>query len=261
MEFEHEEELLEPVSPTGQYMRSSALSLSIIGVMELEIPMAESIAIQLVKDLFLPINPRFSSIMKLIAGEDGQKKWKRVEVNINEHVNFPKFPQGMSPDYYDDCLSNYLSKLGMEDFPPERPLWEIHVMNYPTTNAASNIVFKLHHALGDGYSFVGALLSCLKRSDNPSLPLTFPSLQSKTKFNTASTTFLPDVLSRAFNTIYYFGYGVLKGFLLRDDHSSIRSDDEGVLFRPLTMTTMEFSLDQFKQIKAKLRVVNLGVIY
>lgn len=76
----------------------------------------------------------------MIAGEDGQKKWKRVEVNFNEHVKFPRFPQGMSPDYYDDCLSNYLTKLGMEDFPPQHPLWEIHVMNYPTTNAAGNIV-------------------------------------------------------------------------------------------------------------------------
>ena len=64
MEFE---EGLEPVSPTGQYFNSSVLSVSIVAVMEFEIPINNLPSIvSLVKDVFLPINPRFSSIMVLI---------------------------------------------------------------------------------------------------------------------------------------------------------------------------------------------------
>jgi len=59
-------------------------------------------------------------------------------------------------------------------------MWEIHIIKYPTSHAARNVIFKLHHSLGDGFSLMGALLSCLQRVDNPSLPLTFPSIQSHT---------------------------------------------------------------------------------
>lgn len=57
--------LTEPVSPTGQYLKSSVLSLSIIAVLESEIPIDDSSTFSLLQDVFLPINPRFSSIMVL----------------------------------------------------------------------------------------------------------------------------------------------------------------------------------------------------
>ena len=65
MEFE---EGLEPVSPTAQNFNSSVLSVSIIAVLEFKIPMNDQLpAMLLLKDVFLPINPRFSSIMVLIS--------------------------------------------------------------------------------------------------------------------------------------------------------------------------------------------------
>ena len=65
MEFE---ERLEPVSPTAQNFNSSVLSVSIIAVLEFEIPINDQLPVMsLLKDVFLPINPRFSSIMVLIS--------------------------------------------------------------------------------------------------------------------------------------------------------------------------------------------------
>lgn len=52
-----------PVSPTGQYFTSSVMSISVICVLESEIPIDDSCTITLLKDVFIPINPRFSSIM------------------------------------------------------------------------------------------------------------------------------------------------------------------------------------------------------
>lgn len=65
MELKEAEET-EPVSPSGQYLNSSALSLSVLGVLESEIPIDDSQCFSLLKDIFLPINPRFSSIMVIL---------------------------------------------------------------------------------------------------------------------------------------------------------------------------------------------------
>ncbi|XP_031126544.1 O-acyltransferase WSD1-like [Ipomoea triloba] len=262
----------EAASPSAQFLNSSVLSLTILGVLESEIPIqaSDSLVISLLKDVFVPINPRFSSIM-VSEGTDGRvKKWKRVEVNHSDHVKVPNFPAGKPIEFYDDCLSDYLSKMAMEAFPPNRPLWEIHLFKYPTTNAAGNLIFKLHHSLGDGYSLMGAILSCLQRADNPALPLTFPSRQRsaaaaapRSKASKKICGFfkaMPRVLFGAFNTVYDFGWSVLKSTLVEDDRTPVRSGDHGVEFRPIATTTMSFSLDQIKQIKDKLEVTINDVV-
>jgi hypothetical protein len=63
--MELNEGLMEPVSPSGQYFNSCVLSVSILAVLEIEVPITDIRvhATSLLKDLFLPINPRFSSVM------------------------------------------------------------------------------------------------------------------------------------------------------------------------------------------------------
>ncbi|KAL1819769.1 hypothetical protein ACET3Z_014638 [Daucus carota] len=171
-----------PVSPLGQYLNSSALSLSLYAVLEFQVPVND-LPISLVSDKFLPISPRFSSVM-VRDEKSGVKKWKPVEVNVNDHYFVPEFPEGLSPKEYEECLYEYISKIAMEELPASLPLWQIHKFKYPTSSGVQgSVIFKLHHSLGDGYSLMGALLSCLQRADNPSLPLTFPSRQSSSKTN------------------------------------------------------------------------------
>ena len=62
--MEEEDELLEPVSPTAQCFNTSALSISVIAVVEFEIPIDEAKIMCYAKD-FIPLNPLFSSIMVL----------------------------------------------------------------------------------------------------------------------------------------------------------------------------------------------------
>ncbi|KAB5548509.1 hypothetical protein DKX38_011915 [Salix brachista] len=53
-----------PVSPAGQFLSNSVLSLSVIAVLETdEVPFDDSQAMYLLRTVFLPINPRFSSII------------------------------------------------------------------------------------------------------------------------------------------------------------------------------------------------------
>ncbi|KAL1555606.1 wax ester synthase/diacylglycerol acyltransferase 4-like [Salvia divinorum] len=252
-----EEEGLEPMSPSAQYLKSSALSLTICGVLESEDEIDDSKTMSLLKDIFLPINPRFSSIM--VTNKKGERKWKKVEVNLEEHVIVPTFPSGMSVDYYDDCFNEYLSKIATKQLPLQWPLWEIHIVKYPTKNAAGNAIFKLHHSLGDGYSLMGALLSCLQRADDPSMPLTFPSAGTRIRRKKFLQR-IPRFFTGLVHTAHDFGWGLFKSTLIKDDKSPIRSGVDGVEFRPIVTTTTMFYIDQLKQIKSKLNVTINDVI-
>jgi hypothetical protein len=187
----------------------------------------------------------------------GDRQWKRVEVKLEEHVNVPIFPAGLSPTSYDAYLDDYMSKVAMDQFPQSKPLWEVHIFKYPTSNAAGNIIFKLHHSLGDGYSLMGALLSCLQSVDNPSAPLTLPS-HPHTELERDNKSALAKVFKifpLIFNSLSDFGWSFLKSTLVEDDQTPIRSGNEGVQFRPITISTMTFSIDRIKHIKAKLGLV------
>ncbi|KAM1717981.1 hypothetical protein ACFX11_025750 [Malus domestica] len=250
---------LDPVSPTGHYFNSSVLSISILGVLEFEIPIDDSQTLSLLENVFLPINSRFSSI---IIENNGKKQWKKVEVKLEDHVKSPIFPSNLSNESYDKYFDDYISNIATTRFPEDKPLWEIHVIKYPNSNAAGNVIFKLHHALGDGYSLMGALISCLRRADNPSLPLTFPSrLPSKPKSENVMTT----TFSCLLNTISDSWWGISKSIMGEDDRSPIKSANNGLEFAPITVSTMTISLDLIRLIKSRLGVtindVLTGVVF
>uniref|UniRef100_A0A2P2KBA9 Uncharacterized protein n=1 Tax=Rhizophora mucronata TaxID=61149 RepID=A0A2P2KBA9_RHIMU len=256
-----EQEGLKPLSPTGQWTSSSFLSLFVIGVLESQVPIDDTQIMPLIPNVFLPINTRFSSIM--VMDEKGVKQWKKVEVRLKDHINVPIFTPDRSTEYYDERLDAYLSKLATEQLPQSRPPWEIHIIKYPTSHAAGNIIFKLHHSLGDGFSLMGALLSCLQRVDNPSLPLTFPSSQlhlQKDGQNSGIGKSVVKLLSSAYYTVFGFWSSVIKSNLVEDDKSPIRSGNHGVESLPVSIVTMSFSLDDIKQIKAKLSATVNDVI-
>lgn len=259
---EEEEEALGdlPVSPSGQYFNSSVLSLTILAVLETEVPIDDSQAMALLRDVFLPINPRFSSIM--VNNNNGNKQWKKVEVNMDDHVIIPTIPPNSSLERYDVHFDKYLTKLAMDLLPQNRPLWELHIVKYPTSNGAGHLIFKLHHSLGDGYSLMGALLSCLQRVDDPSLPLTFPAF--RTKQNSSGyckriMTSVPRAMYVAYNTLCEYAWGILKSSVIEDDKTPIRSANEGLEYKPMQISAMELPLDKIKQIKSELGVVRLFI--
>ncbi|KAJ4845594.1 hypothetical protein Tsubulata_005722, partial [Turnera subulata] len=235
METVQEEVVLGAVSPGGEYLSTTVLSLSVIAVLESEVAIDASQTLSFIGNVFLPFNPRFSSIM--VEDRNGAKRWKRVEVRVQDHVHVPEFPTGMTTKYYDDCLDDYLSKIALQQLPQSQPLWEIHIIKYPTSSAAGNLIFKLHHSLGDGYSLIGALLSGAKRADNPSVPLTFPSARPHTTKDSSRnhSMFIKvhQVLSSLSNTVSDLCSSISKSVVMfKDDKSPIRSGHPGVEFLP-----------------------------
>ncbi|CAN1219183.1 Wax ester synthase/diacylglycerol acyltransferase 11 [Linum perenne] len=226
----------QPVSPSSEYLNNSVISLSIIAVLESEVPIDDSKTLSLLHDLFLPINPRFSSIM---ARDDakGVMVWKKVHVNLDDHVYVPEFEPNMSIEFYDKCLEDYLANLGI--------------------CAAGNIIFRLHHSLGDGFSLMGALLSCLQRADNPSLPLTLPSNNHRCSNSRNNTVvrFLSSV-ANTFSDVC----PIFKNNLVADSKSAVRSGHDGIEFLEASIVTMAFYMNDVKQIKTNLGVTINDVI-
>uniref|UniRef100_A0A6V7QQE5 Uncharacterized protein n=1 Tax=Ananas comosus var. bracteatus TaxID=296719 RepID=A0A6V7QQE5_ANACO len=213
-----------------------------------EIPIDDSPTMSTLENLLLPINPRFSSIM--VKDEKGVQHWRKVKVNLEDHVNIPVFPSGLAA--YDEHVEDYLSKMAAEPLPLSRPLWEIHIIKYATRHGEGSLVFKLHHALGDGFSLMGALFSCLQRADDPSLPLTFPTRKVVPKKSTNRWQGAVRVLSACVDTVRDFGWSMWKSRWGEDDVSAVRSEGIGHEFRPISISTVEFELEQIRRIKAEI---------
>lgn len=247
-----------PVSPSAQYLNSSVLCVNVIAVFESEIPINEddSSALSLLQNLFLPINPRFSSIM--LKDEHGVSRWKRVKVRLEEHINRPKFPDGL--EFYDEYTQEYLSKIAIDLLPQDRPLWDIHIIKYPTRNAAGCLVFRLHHSLGDGFSLMAALFNCVQRVDNPSLPLTFPSNDSSRAQKGGVWRSVSKGFSMCINTVRDFSQSLLISSIRKDGITPIRSGETGIESRPITLSTVTFSLNEIKQIKNKMKATVNDVV-
>ncbi|KAK4793256.1 hypothetical protein SAY86_023691 [Trapa natans] len=206
-----------------------------------------------------------ATVIDMITGSNGIWKWKRVHVTLEDHFHIVEMSPSSSPSENSEFLRDYLTRLALAPFPKNRPLWEIHAIRYPTTEATATLIFKLHHSLGDGYSLMGALLSCLQRADDPSLPLTFPYVDkpkssSGTKCKLKSLGVVPKMFSLMLNTMRDFSVSLLKSTCLEDDLSPIHSGDDGVEFRPFVSATTGFSMEAIKQVKSRLHVTINDII-
>ncbi|RCV44736.1 LOW QUALITY PROTEIN: hypothetical protein SETIT_9G398700v2 [Setaria italica] len=91
-----------------------------------------------------------------------EPRWVRTTVNLDDHIIVPDLdPAAISADA-DRVLEDYVASLSTLPMDQSRPLWEVHVLDFPTSEAASAAVFRIHHALGDGTSLVCLLLACTR---------------------------------------------------------------------------------------------------
>ena len=186
---------------------------------------------------------------------NGERKWKKVEVKIEEHIIVHTPPSNLSLQLFDAYFNEYMTNYALQELSQNKPLWEIHIINCPTSNAVGNLIFKIHHSLGDGYSLMGVLISTMTRAHNPSLPLTFPSRTIKAEQSGHILGCVSQFLLSSMNTVLDFCGNMMKSSVLEDHLTPIRSGRDDVEFRTFAIRTITFSLHHIKQIKAKLRVV------
>ncbi|XP_043719693.1 wax ester synthase/diacylglycerol acyltransferase 4-like [Telopea speciosissima] len=245
---------LPPLSPISQSFSSPILSLTSILVLELDIPFTKSEMIHQIREGMIPINPRISSM--IVADKKGVQRWKHVEPTIENHVVIPTFPAELSLSDYDKHFGEYLSEVAMDKLPEGRPPWEIHMFMYPTSNGAQTLIFKLSHALGDGYSIMSAVFSWCKRVDDPSLPIIFPSLSGKSPEGGRSISSrwyrsVSRVMSKCLNTVSDSVVSLLQGTVLEDSKTAIRSGTLRVELQPVEFSSVTFPLEHIRRVKSK----------
>ncbi|GLJ14180.1 hypothetical protein SUGI_0227560 [Cryptomeria japonica] len=115
---------------------------------------------------------RFSSIV--VKDKHNNLKWCLREVVIEEHVIVPSLSPSIAENPY--LVNEYTSSLvTAPPLNPCKPLWEVHVLNVPSEDAAASLVFRIHHSLGDCISMVSLILnSTSKANNNSQAPPTIP---------------------------------------------------------------------------------------
>jgi hypothetical protein len=113
-------------------------------------------------------------------------------------------------------------------------------------------VFKLHHSLGDGFTLMSALFSCVQRADDPSQPLSFPSFTVKKEHKSTLWNNAKKMLLTCVNSVTEFGWSFWKSTFGVDSLTPIRSGEIGVEFKPMSISIVEFDISNIKLIKSKI---------
>ncbi|CAN6312706.1 unnamed protein product [Urochloa humidicola] len=120
-------------------------------------------------------HPRFCSVRVLDGPEP--PRWVHTAVNLDDHIIVPDLDRAAISADPDMALEDYVASLSTLPMDQSRPLWELHVLDFPTSEAASAAVFRIHHALGDGASLISLLLTCTRNATDPEAPPAMPSAQ------------------------------------------------------------------------------------
>lgn len=94
-------------------------------------------------------------------------RWVRTVVNLDDHLMVPELDPSDLSDEPDKALEDYVASLSTLPMDESRPLWEIHILDFPTSEAASTIAVRFHHALGDGTSLMSLFIACTRSAADP----------------------------------------------------------------------------------------------
>jgi hypothetical protein len=64
-------------------------------------------------------------------------------------------------------VEDYVATLSTLPMDWSRPLWEFHVLDFPTSEAAATTAVRVHHSLGDGMSLLTLLMACTRSAADP----------------------------------------------------------------------------------------------
>ncbi|KAK9136078.1 hypothetical protein Syun_015408 [Stephania yunnanensis] len=254
--------LLPPLSPISSALATSPfLSQTVVPVFSFEVPIHESKVIELLRNVIIPLNDRLTSVVHI--DKKGVPRWKKIDfIKVEDHIVVVTFPPNLSRQEYDIKLRDYVSKVGREGFPhyETKPLWEVHVVKYSNNsrhdsiNSGGAVIFRISHAMGDGYSFLSLVFNGFKRADDPSLPLTVPGGASRIiNIKEGFGSKCRRTAMKGFNSVPSVAKILMAGSCLGDDKSVVRSGRPRVELEPIDILSINYPLDVIKQVKSKLQ--------
>ncbi|XAR59436.1 hypothetical protein NMG60_11015275 [Bertholletia excelsa] len=245
-----------PLTPAGRLFLQPEMSQIINCIIGIKYPVdVDAIRSELSKSLMIK-HPRFSSI--LVRDLHGREHWRKTQVDVERHIVVLDEPVADN----EDAVNDYVADLSVSSpLPADKPLWELHLLR-----AHNCVVFRLHHALGDGISLMSMLLQCCRSAEDPDR---LPNMASVGGGNGGDRRLrglsgLWRVAKMAWLTAVFLVEFVLRTLWLSDRRTAV-SGGEGVELWPRKIATAKFRLDDMKAVKktvadATINDVIFGVI-
>lgn len=200
------------------------------------------------------------------ASKRAKPRWVRTTVNLDNHLIFPELDPTATSASPDQVIEDYMSTLSTQPMDHSRPLWELHVLGFPTAEAAATVALRMHHSLGDGVSLLSLLIACTRRADDPDAIPALPSSAAGRRRREGPLHALPprpplaagalalaawalSYLVLAWHTVVDVVCFTLTAASLMGDARTVLKGDEGAEFRPRRFVNRTISLDDVKNIK------------
>ncbi|KAK9060687.1 hypothetical protein SSX86_021393 [Deinandra increscens subsp. villosa] len=243
----------QPLSPMARLFHEPGFNVYIITMMGCKTKINPDVIKQnLVHSLLR--HPRFSSL-QVTDKETGNISWVRTNVDINNHVIVPQLDPKI--EYPDKFVEDFTSNLSRSSIEKSKPLWDLHLLDIKTIDAAGILVFRFHHSLGDGLSLMSLFLACTRQSSDIDA---LPTLLVKKDSAYIKVTSFWSALEVLWNSIVAVMMFVFTILFLRDTKTSLKGSI-GVENRPKRFVHKCVSLADVKAITKAMNVTVNDVIF
>ncbi|OEL18667.1 O-acyltransferase WSD1 [Dichanthelium oligosanthes] len=258
----------ESLSPTGRLFLEPHFRCHIVSVFGLGAPV-DLPALRAGVAATLARHPRFCSVQVSDEfGKDAWPKWVRTAVNLDNHIIVPELDPAATSADPDKALEDYVSSLSTRPMDHSIPLWELHVLDFPTAEAAAALALRVHHSVGDGVSMLSLFMACTRSAADPDrLPALPPARRAGGPLHAvrrprplssaagaldalaAMAVWVMSFLVLAWNTVVdVLCFFATATSLLRDAPTVLKGQ-EGTEFRPKRFVNRTLSLDDVKFVK------------
>ncbi|KAL8027656.1 hypothetical protein ABFX02_14G110600 [Erythranthe guttata] len=232
----------EPLTPAGRLFVQPQMEQIINVAIAVESPLDVDAFKAEVESSVMVKLPRFRSL--LVRSSGGREYWRRVQIDVSRHVIPHHHSVSDDPAVSDeDAVNDFMADLCVSSpLPTDKPLWEVHLLA-----AHRTVVFRFHHALGDGISLMSLLLSCCRRADDPTQTPTAgaASAAAKPPRRRWSAWKLAKLI---WYTLVYVVEFTLRALWLSDERTAV-SGGAGVELWPRRLATARFRLEDMKTVK------------
>ncbi|KAF8034695.1 hypothetical protein BT93_C0882 [Corymbia citriodora subsp. variegata] len=238
----------EPLTPAGRLFLQKEMNQVIYCAVGMKHPLDFDALKSAIQSSVMVKLPRFCSLM--VRDSAGREHWRRTHVDIDRHVVAVHGPIADSLSD-ESAVNEYLADLSTDSLGlvgDDKPLWDVHLLM-----AHRCMVFRTHHALGDGISLMSMFLNMCRQVDNPEgLPTIGPPSSAKRRRGGGGGKWLKAVmrvLEVVWFTVVFVGEFVLRSMWV-SDQKTLASGGAGVELWPRKLATARFSLEDMKVVKS-----------
>lgn len=232
----------QPLTPAGRLFLQPQMNQIIAAALSVEFPIDIDTFRAEVESSIMFKHPRFCSLM--VRDSSGREHWRPTAVDLDQHLIVHHHPLSDDPSTSDeDAVNEFIADLAVSSpLSTDKPLWEIHLLI-----AHKTMIFRVHHALGDGISLMSLLLSCCRRADDPTRLPSIGGVGAAASAQRRRPT-LSMLLMLIWYTFVYCVEFIARAAWWRDRPTAV-SGGAGAELWPRKLATARFRLDDMKAVK------------